>query len=145
MAENNEFSFDDIFGASWRQNYRTPYNGKRLGALFGMIFGVRPGAKSPLFPDEYVLVAADAVETALVTLTPREERVLRMRLGLNAHHRDYTQQQVADHFAVSRFRVREIERKALRKLRHPSRAEGLKVFLESLKKSCAISWLNVQR
>lgn len=110
---------------------RLPHDGKNLGWLFGMVFGIRPGTPPLVFPREYEPVVTQAVETALLTLTPREEKVIRMRVGLTPTQQDRSQQYVADHFDVSRHRIREIERKALRKLRHPSRARGLKVFLES--------------
>jgi DNA-binding CsgD family transcriptional regulator len=108
-----------------------PYSGKRLGGLFGAIFGVSPGAKSPVFPPEFERIITEAVDQVFATLTPREEQVLRMRLGLNTKQQQYTQQAVADHFAATRFRIRQIENKAFRKLRHPVRARGLKVFLET--------------
>lgn len=107
------------------------HSGKHLGGLFGAVFGVRPGSKAMVFPPEYEPIVTEAVETVFATLTPREEKVLKMRLGLNASQKQHTQQAVADHFGVTRLRIRQIESKALRKLRHPSRANGLKVFLES--------------
>lgn len=107
------------------------HDGKKLGWLFGSVFGVRPGASSLVFPREYEAVVTQAVETALLTLTPREEKVIRMRLGLTATAQDCSQQHIANYFGVSRYRIRKIESKALRKLRHPSRSSGLKVFLES--------------
>jgi hypothetical protein len=116
--QNNEF-------------HMPPYSGKRLGGLFGMVFGVRPGSKSRVFPPDFEPIITQAVNDVFATLTPREERVLRMRLGLNAQQQQYTQQAVADHFAVTRARIRQIENKAFRKLRHPVRARGLKVFLET--------------
>ncbi|BBP46735.1 RNA polymerase sigma factor RpoD [Thiosulfatimonas sediminis] len=79
--------------------------------------------------------AADAVgmnETVtemLSTLTPREAKVLRMRFGLSMNT-DHTLEEVGKQFDVTRERIRQIEAKALRKLRHPSRAERLKSFLD---------------
>ncbi len=96
-----------------------------------MIFGVRPGERSIVFSAEYQPIIAQAVETSLLTLTPREEQVIRLRLGLTLREQDYSQQYVANLFGVSRYRIRKIEQKALRKLRHPSRSRGLKAFLES--------------
>ena len=63
------------------------------------------------------------------SLTPREEHVLRMRFGfgMNINH---TLEEVGQNFAVTRERIRQIEAKALRKLRHPSRSRKLKAFLE---------------
>lgn len=111
--------------------FQTPHNPKHLGWLFGQVFGVRSGETSLVFPPEYVPLAAEAVEAALLTLSPREEKVIRMRLGLTLKEKYHTQQNVADYLGVSRYRIRQIESKALRKLRHPSRSRGLKVLLES--------------
>ena len=66
----------------------------------------------------------------LATLTPREEKILRMRFGIGKTL-DYTLEEVGRDFDVTRERIRQIESKALRKLRHPSRAKQLKPFLES--------------
>jgi DNA-binding CsgD family transcriptional regulator len=111
--------------------FQTPHNAKHLGWLFGQVFGAPSAERSLTLPPEYVPIAAQAVETALLTLSPREERVLRMRLGLTLNEEYHTQQEIADHFGVSRYRIRQIESNALRKLRHPSRASALKAFLES--------------
>jgi len=69
------------------------------------------------------------IEDALESLTPREKKVLIMRFGLNGGN-DHTLEEVANVFDVTRERIRHIEAKALRKLRHPSRSEGLKEYLE---------------
>ncbi len=66
----------------------------------------------------------------LATLTPREERVLRMRFGVGMNT-DHTLEEVGLQFSVTRERIRQIEAKALRKLKHPSRSKQLKSFLES--------------
>jgi RNA polymerase primary sigma factor len=66
----------------------------------------------------------------LATLTPREERVLRLRFGLSDGC-EHTLEEVGQDFAVTRERIRQIEAKALRKLRHPSRSKKLRSFLES--------------
>ena len=71
----------------------------------------------------------ETVKDMLGTLTPREAKVLRMRFGLNMNT-DHTLEEVGKQFDVTRERIRQIEAKALRKLRHPSRAERLKSFLE---------------
>lgn len=99
-----------------------------------MVFGVRLGESSLIVPRQYVRTVAQVVDDALQTLTPREEKVLRMRLGLNPLLRTTTQEKVAYFFATSRNRIREIERKALRKLRHPSRRALLEMFLTSPEK-----------
>jgi len=65
----------------------------------------------------------------LATLTPREERVLRMRFGIGMNT-DHTLEEVGLQFSVTRERIRQIEAKALRKLKHPSRSKHLKSFLE---------------
>lgn len=65
----------------------------------------------------------------LSTLTPREERVLRMRFGIGEES-DHTLEEVGQDFNVTRERIRQIEAKALRKLRHPSRSERLKTFVD---------------
>ncbi|MFZ8864657.1 MAG: RNA polymerase sigma factor RpoD [Rickettsiales bacterium] len=64
----------------------------------------------------------------LATLTPREERVLRMRFGIGMNT-DHTLEEVGKQFSVTRERIRQIEAKALRKLRHPTRAKRLKTFI----------------
>lgn len=64
----------------------------------------------------------------LGTLTPREEKVLRLRFGLE-DGRPHTLEEVGKEFDVTRERIRQIEAKALRKLRHPSRSKKLKDFL----------------
>ena len=67
----------------------------------------------------------------LATLTPREAKVLRMRFGIDLNS-DHTLEEVGKQFDVTRERIRQIEAKALRKLRHPSRATHLKSFLDEL-------------
>ena len=90
--------------------------------------------------DKSILNPADAVvasnlreitDEVLATLTPREEKVIKMRFGLGASGSEHTLEEVGQHFAVTRERIRQIEAKALRKLRHPSRSRKLKAFLES--------------
>ena len=71
----------------------------------------------------------EATTRILSTLTPREERVLRMRFGVGMNT-DYTLEEVGLQFSVTRERIRQIEAKALRKLKHPSRSKQLKSFLE---------------
>ena len=72
----------------------------------------------------------EATTKILSTLTPREERVLRMRFGVGMNT-DHTLEEVGLQFLVTRERIRQIEAKALRKLKHPSRSKQLKSFLES--------------
>jgi RNA polymerase primary sigma factor len=90
--------------------------------------------------DKTIMNPADAVITVnlreitdevLKSLTPREEKVIKMRFGLGPNGSEHTLEEVGQHFAVTRERIRQIEAKALRKLRHPSRSRKLKAFLES--------------
>lgn len=72
----------------------------------------------------------EITDEVLATLTPREEKVIKMRFGLGNTGSEHTLEEVGQHFAVTRERIRQIEAKALRKLRHPSRSRRLKAFLE---------------
>ena len=71
----------------------------------------------------------EATTKILSSLTAREERVLRMRFGIGMNS-DHTLEEVGQQFSVTRERIRQIEAKALRKLKHPSRSKQLKSFLE---------------
>jgi RNA polymerase primary sigma factor len=71
------------------------------------------------------------INSSLETLTPREEKVLRKRFGIG-ESTDHTLEEVGQDFEVTRERIRQIEAKALRKLRHPSRSKKLRSFVESL-------------
>lgn len=73
---------------------------------------------------------AEQTRRVLATLTPREEKVLRMRFGIGEES-DHTLEEVGQDFNVTRERIRQIEAKALRKLRHPSRSNKLKAFVDS--------------
>ena len=88
--------------------------------------------KNMTSPSEAVinLNLADQTRRVLATLTPREEKVLRMRFGIGEAS-DHTLEEVGQDFSVTRERIRQIEAKALRKLRHPSRSKRLKAFVES--------------
>ncbi len=72
---------------------------------------------------------SDQTRKVLATLTPREEKVLRMRFGIG-EEREYTLEEVGEYFSVTRERIRQIEGKALRKLRHPLRSKNLKELLD---------------
>ena len=85
------------------------------------------GASEPIEAASYNLLREQLVEV-LSTLTPREEQVLRLRFGLDDGH-PRTLEEVGKEFDVTRERIRQIESKALRKLRHPSRSKKLKDFL----------------
>ena len=77
----------------------------------------------------------DATQEVLAGLTAREAKVLRMRFGIDMNT-DHTLEEVGKQFDVTRERIRQIEAKALRKLRHPSRSEQLRSFLDEQKKHC---------
>jgi RNA polymerase primary sigma factor len=83
-------------------------------------------------PSESVINLNLREQTAevLKTLSPREEKIVKMRFGLQDGS-EHTLEEVGQHFAVTRERIRQIEAKALRKLRHPSRSHRLRAFLES--------------
>jgi RNA polymerase primary sigma factor len=87
--------------------------------------------KGVISPIDAVIKANLSEQTARVlsTLTPREEKVLRMRFGIGEKS-DHTLEEVGQDFEVTRERIRQIEAKALRKLRHPSRSKKLKSFVE---------------
>jgi RNA polymerase primary sigma factor len=82
-------------------------------------------------PSESVITLNLREQTAevLKTLSPREEKIVKMRFGLQDGG-EHTLEEVGQHFAVTRERIRQIEAKALRKLRHPSRSHRLRAFLE---------------
>jgi RNA polymerase primary sigma factor len=77
---------------------------------------------------------AEQTRKVLATLTPREEKVLRMRFGIG-EKADHTLEEVGQDFAVTRERIRQIEAKALRKLRHPTRSRKLKSFIENIEQT----------
>jgi RNA polymerase primary sigma factor len=92
--------------------------------------------KSVLNPSDTVVQSnlREITDEVLATLTPREEKVIKMRFGLGNSGSEHTLEEVGQHFAVTRERIRQIEAKALRKLRHPSRSRKLKAFLEGSQK-----------
>jgi RNA polymerase primary sigma factor len=87
--------------------------------------------QSTLAPNDAAMFSSlrDVTKEVLDTLTPREAKVLRMRFGIEMNT-DHTLEEVGKQFDVTRERIRQIEAKALRKLRHPSRSERLKSFLD---------------
>ena len=88
--------------------------------------------KKIISPQEAVMsvTLSEQTRSVLSTLTPREEKVLRMRFGIGEKS-DHTLEEVGQDFFVTRERIRQIEAKALRKLRHPSRAKLLKSYIDS--------------
>ncbi len=82
-------------------------------------------------PDEVAvsLSLIEQIRRVLATLTPREEKVLRMRFGIGERG-EHTLEEVGREFSVTRERIRQIEAKALRKLRHPSRSRKLRCFIK---------------
>jgi len=96
-----------------------------------------------LLEDKTVVNPADSVVASnlreitnevLATLTPREECVIKMRFGLGTTGSEHTLEEVGQSFAVTRERIRQIEAKALRKLRHPARSRKLKAFIDETQK-----------
>jgi RNA polymerase primary sigma factor len=90
--------------------------------------------RSTASPAERVITAnlRDVAGDVLQTLSPREEKVIRLRFGLDTEGRERTLEEVGEDFRVTRERIRQIEVKALKKLRHPSRARVLKNFINGL-------------
>ena len=86
-----------------------------------------------LTPTEAAMQAGlrDVVKEILDTLTPREAKVLRMRFGIEMST-DHTLEEVGKQFDVTRERIRQIESKAVRKLKHPSRSDKLRSFIDTL-------------
>jgi RNA polymerase primary sigma factor len=72
----------------------------------------------------------ELTEDVLSTLTPREKEIIKMRFGLDQSGEERTLEEVGKHFNVTRERIRQIEAKALAKLRHPSRSRRLRAFLD---------------
>lgn len=136
-------SSDDIESLSKPQKV----NPKNIGYLVDAIFGENiigdsfnlkfdRESKLPAIAqiESLAVEVAKVFEEILYTLTPREEKILRMRFGLQDSGRFITQAEIGEHFAISRYRVREVESKALRKLRHPSRSRLFTEYLKQLNK-----------
>ena len=88
-------------------------------------------SRTSISPDDAAVSSdlGEQVRKALSTLTPREEKILRMRFGVGEKS-DHTLEEVGQDFHVTRERIRQIEAKALRKLRHPSRNRTLATFVD---------------
>ena len=88
--------------------------------------------KSAILPIDAAIQSnlRETTTRVLASLTPREERVLRMRFGIGMNT-DHTLEEVGQQFSVTRERIRQIEAKALRKLKHPSRSRKLRSFLDN--------------
>jgi RNA polymerase primary sigma factor len=88
--------------------------------------------KKAVLPGEAIIAKnlVEQLQKVLSTLTPREEKVLRMRFGIGEKY-DHTLEEVGQDFSVTRERIRQIEAKSLRKLRHPSRSKQLKSFVDN--------------
>jgi RNA polymerase primary sigma factor len=82
------------------------------------------------FNDAEKIETSEQIQKVLKTLTPKEEMVIRMRFGIGAE-RDHTLEEVGRHLSITRERVRQIEAKALRKLKHPSRLKALRKLLST--------------
>ena len=95
-----------------------------LEYMYNLADTARPTAEDELSAKEL----KSTITEALSTLTPREERVLRKRFGIGLPT-DYTLEEIGKEFSVTTERIRQIEAKALRKLKHPSRARKLRSFL----------------
>jgi len=88
--------------------------------------------KDTVLPIDAVIQSnlCESTTRVLASVTPREERVLRMRYGIGMN-KDHTLEEVGKQFSVTRERIRQIEAKALRKLKHPSRSRMLRSFLDN--------------
>ena len=85
--------------------------------------------RSIMWPSRCTSNLLETTREVLNTLTPREEKVLKMRFGIG-ERRDHTLEEIGQDFDVTRERIRQIEAKALRKLRHPTRSKMLKSFYQ---------------
>ncbi|HEX9928011.1 MAG TPA: restriction endonuclease [Pyrinomonadaceae bacterium] len=109
-------------------------NPKNIGYLVDAIFGIPIDEERDLPEltqnENLSIEISKLFEEVLYSLTPREEKVIRMRFGLQASGKFYTQAEVGQYFAITRYKLRKIESKSLRKLRHPSRTKFVKEYLQ---------------
>src|SRR3546814_2579563 len=104
------------------------FSSRRRHTRCALVTGVQTCAL-PIFDSTTNTNLMETVRDVLAGLTPREAKVLRMRFGIDMNT-DHTLEEVGKQFDVTRERIRQIEAKALRKLRHPSRSEQLRSFLD---------------
>lgn len=98
-----------------------------VGTMLGSIIPDTVVSDEDVFQTTHDKMLGEVLSDVLSTLTPREESVLKLRYGFNGRER--TLEEVGREFNITRERVRQIEEKALRKLRHPSRSKKLKEYL----------------
>jgi RNA polymerase primary sigma factor len=118
-------------GAEDRQGADQPRNAHRRRGGFSHL-GDFIEDKNAILPIDAAIQSnlRETTTRVLASLTPREERVLRMRFGIGMNT-DHTLEEVGQQFSVTRERIRQIEAKALRKLKHPSRSRKLRSFLDN--------------
>ena len=111
---------------------RMPFEDARFHGAYSMNVAMNIEDKAALLPVDAAIQSnlRETTTRVLASLTPREERVLRMRFGIGMNT-DHTLEEVGQQFSVTRERIRQIEAKALRKLKHPSRSRKLRSFLDN--------------
>ncbi|MFD0464010.1 RNA polymerase sigma factor RpoD [Microvirga aerilata] len=111
---------------------KEPISSRRPSATRRMHLGDFIEDKNAILPIDAAIQSnlRETTTRVLASLTPREERVLRMRFGIGMNT-DHTLEEVGQQFSVTRERIRQIEAKALRKLKHPSRSRKLRSFLDN--------------
>jgi HJR/Mrr/RecB family endonuclease len=120
----------------WESDKPQKVNPKNIGYLVDAIFGVPIDGERDL-PDltqneNLSIEVSKLFEEILYSLTPRQEKVIRMRYGLQESGKFYTEAEVGLYFALTQNRLREIESKSLRRLRHPSRTKFIEEYLKQL-------------
>ena len=111
---------------------RTFNSAKIIPMLEARTLRLLPEAVEPNYEDELDRELLHShVGDVLLTLTPREEGIIRMRFGVAPYDREHTQEEIGIAFGVSKHRISQLERRALRLLRHPTRTKHLRPFIES--------------
>jgi len=131
IAEEMELPFDEVI--SLIKIAREPVSLEKLiGKYEEISLGNLIEDKSVLPPEEEVVSShlSRQVDDLLESLSPREEKILRMRYGIGEKH-DHTLEEIGEDFKLSRERIRQIEKKSLKKLRHPSKSRLLRSYFES--------------